>query len=103
MNLQSKICCLNRGCSIYGSVNEIMEGMEQQSIIMKMPYFYDFLNLLHAFEVAHDLKSKEEILSQYEEHENHNMDSLLEMAEIIKDHWKETEQNMNRTYTSFQN
>lgn len=57
-SISSQIVCINRGCCAYGMINEMMEEMKKKDSYLKMPFFYELVNVWKAMLVAYGLMDK---------------------------------------------
>ena len=105
-SIQSQICCINRGCNVYGMLTMIMQEMKEQQVISRMPYFYEIINVLKGMLVAYDLLEEDVIKENIEiNKEFHNEDGqwILELAGILKSRWSkicEQQEALDKQYKS---
>ena len=85
LTIGSYIVAINRGCALYGSAYDLAEGMKHETILLKMPFFFEVMAVLGAMQMAL-LGKKAPDLSIYDENDIKWMSSL---AEEITRHWNE--------------
>lgn len=88
--IQSQICCINRGCEVYGIITKLMQTMREQKNIMKMPFYADLMNVWKAMLVGYDLLEETELGKNNFGDENYYGDDvewIMTLAQEIKDHW----------------
>lgn len=88
-SISSQIVCINRGCCVYGMINEMMEEMKKKDSYLKMPFFNELVNVWKAMLVAYGLMDKEEISESDRKRTYCGEDGewILNLSEQIKAHW----------------
>lgn len=89
-DITSQITNYNRGCNIYDSINILMDGMQQQSIINRMMYYQEIYSVIEALLLVHGYKNKQEIEEEYLPMKNTSYDEtryIFSLANIITEHW----------------
>ena len=54
-SISAQIVCINRGCYVYGMINEMMEEMKKKDAHLKMPFFYELVDVWKAMLVAYGI------------------------------------------------
>lgn len=88
-SISAQIVCINRGCYVYGMINEMMEEMKKKDVHLKMPFFYELVDVWKAMLVAYGIMDKEEI-SDFDRRNvycGEDGEWILELSEQIKAHW----------------
>ena len=88
-SISAQIVCINRGCYVYGMINEMMEEMKKKDVHLKMPFFYELVDVWKAMLVAYGIMDKEEI-SDFDRRNvycGEDVEWILELSEQIKAHW----------------
>lgn len=88
-SISAQIVCINRGCYVYGMINEMMEEMQKKDSHLKMPFFYELIDVWKAMLVAYGIIDKEEI-SEFDRRKvycSEDGEWILELSEQIKAHW----------------
>lgn len=88
-SISAQIVCINRGCYVYGMINEMMEEMKKKDVHLKMPFFYELVDVWKAMLVAYGIMDKEEI-SDFDRKNvycGEDGEWILELSEQIKAHW----------------
>lgn len=88
-SISTQIICINRGCYVYGMINEMMEEMKKKDAHLKMPFFYELVDVWKAMLVAYGIMDKEEI-SDFDRRTAYcgeDGEWILELSEQIKAHW----------------
>ena len=52
LTIGSYIVAINRGCALYGSAYDLAEGMKHETILLKMPFFFEVMAVLGAMQMA---------------------------------------------------
>ena len=88
-SIQSQLICINRGCNVYGMINEMMEKMRGMESYIKMPFFYEMLNVWKAMLMAYGLMDKDEVnyLDRSDYRCGEDGEWILQLCEQIKSHW----------------
>lgn len=88
-NIKSQTICINRGCTVYGIINELMETMRGMKSPIKMPFFYELINILKAMLLAYGLMDKNQLryLDRSECFCGEDGEWIIQMSEQIKAHW----------------
>ena len=89
-SIASQIACINRGCSIYGMTNDLMEMMRNmEKMILKMPFYYELMSVWKAMLLAYGLMEQEEISggAPSEAHGGEDPEWIIRLAEEIRKHW----------------
>lgn len=89
-SIASQIACINRGCSIYGMTNDLMEMMRNmEKMILKMPFYYELMSVWKAMLLAYGLMEQEEISggAPSEAHWGEDPEWIIRLAEEIREHW----------------
>lgn len=104
-DITSQITNYNRGCNIYDSINILMDGMQQQSIINRMMYYQEIYSVIEALLLAHGYKNKQEIEEEYLPMKNTSYDEtryIFSLANIITEHWILKENEIEQIDSDFQ-
>lgn len=59
--VDSQVVCINRGCMVYGMINSMMEEMRGMRSYLKMPFFYEFVDVWKAMLLAYGLIDESDI------------------------------------------
>lgn len=90
-SITSQIVCINRGCLVYDMVSDLFEHMRGQEPLMKMPFFYEMVNVLKSMLIAYGLMEKDE-LKFIDDRSNYCYDEdgewIIKLADQIKEHWE---------------
>lgn len=88
-SIQSQIVCINRGCAVYSMINEMMKETRGMKAYIKMPFFYELINVLKAMLMAYGLIDKNDIsyLDKSGYYCGEDGEWILELSEQIKSHW----------------
>lgn len=90
-SITSQIVCINRGCLVYDMVSDLFEYMRGQEPLMKMPFFYEMVNVLKSMLIAYGLMEKDE-LKFIDDRSNYCYDEdgewIIKLADQIKEHWE---------------
>lgn len=88
-SIQSQIMCIRRGCTVYNMINEMMEKMRGMKSYIKMPFFYELINVWKAMLVAYGLMDKKDInnLDRTEYYCGEDGEWIMKLSEQIKLHW----------------
>ncbi len=88
-SIQSQTVCINRGCNVYGMINEMMETMRGMKTPIKMPFFYELIDVLKATLLAYGLRDKGQIqyLDRSEYYCGEDGEWIIRLSQQIKEHW----------------
>ena len=88
-SIESQMVCINRGCSVYALINEMMEEMRGMQSYMRMPFFYEMMNVWKAMMIAYGLKEKEDVtfLDRSGYYCGEDGEWILELSKMIEKHW----------------
>lgn len=88
-SIQSQSVCINRGCTVYGMINEMMEKMRGMKSYLKMPFYYEMLNVWKAMMMAYGLMDTEDVsfLDKSSYYCGEDGEWIYQMYELIKSHW----------------
>ena len=88
-SISAQIVCINRGCYVYGMINEMMEEMKKKDAHLKMPFFYELVDVWKAMLVAYGIIDKEEIskCDRKKSYCGEDREWILELSKQIKEHW----------------
>ena len=87
-SIESQIGCINRGCDIFSKVIDLLEEMRNQEPYLKMPFYYEFNNVLHAMLIAYGLSDKENVklIDRSKGYSQEDGEWVLELSDEIKQH-----------------
>lgn len=85
---------INRRCRVYDRFNGILEGMSNQNLELRVPYFKQIEDVLIATQLAHGIISEEDAQNECETVTDGNYEMVSCLAQILKEDWQETEDNM---------
>ncbi|MDD3137744.1 MAG: hypothetical protein PHX08_02075 [Lachnospiraceae bacterium] len=91
-SLESQMTCINRGCTVFGTVTEFMKYMKKQEIHMKMPFFYAMLDVLMAMQLSFDMIDSSSLTYKNSEEEwlcGEDGEWIIALSKQIKIHWDE--------------
>ena len=104
-NIHSQLININRGCTIYGGINRLMDEMPQKAIICRMSYFYEINNVINALLLAYGLKSKEDIIQENLPYKDSSLydgtDWIFSLSEQLQKRWRDISAELANTDANF--
>lgn len=98
-SIQTQICCINRGCNIYDSINSLMSEMRNKEIVFRMSYYYEIANIIDAFLLAYGLSNNEEVLDKHVYQKDtplyYDIEWIFSLSEKIQEHWEQKQLDVN--------
>ena len=88
-SIESQVVCINRGCTVYGMINLMMEEMRGMRSYLKMPFFYELIDVWKAMLLAYGLIDESDIsyLDKTGYYCGEDGEWILGLGEQIKAHW----------------
>ena len=91
-SIHSQLININRGCTIYGGINDLMDEMPQKAVIHRMAYFHEINNVISALLLAYGLKSKEDIIQENLPYKDSPLydgtDWIFSLSEQLQKRWQ---------------
>lgn len=104
-NIHSQLININRGCTIYGGINNLMDEMPQKAIIYRMSYFHEINNVINALLLAYGLKSKEDIIQENMPYKDSALydgtDWIFSLSEQLQKRWQNISAELANTDANF--
>ena len=87
--LESKTMCINRGCSVYETINTFMKKMKSLPGYLRITFFYELVDVWAAMLYAYGLFGDRELHYHDGTEDYYGEDGawILELSEKIKEHW----------------
>lgn len=88
-SIESQVVCINRGCMVYGMINSMMDEMRGMRPYLKMPFFYELVDVWKAMLLAYGLIDESDIsyLDKKGYYCGEDGEWILWLSEQIKSHW----------------
>lgn len=88
-DIDSKITCINRECGMYEMINQLMNFRREMKVPMKVPFYYELINVWKAMLMAYGLID-EECISYLEREKSfcgEDGEWIIELSQCIRAHW----------------
>lgn len=90
-SMQNQMMSMGRGCRIYDMINDSMEAMEKEKGFLKIPFYYELINVLEAMCLAYGLIEEDDLSdnNSTEPHRGKDEKWIEQLSQQIKEHWDE--------------
>ena len=88
-SIESQTMCINRGCRVYGMINALMEEMRGMKSYIRMPFYYELVDVWKAMLMAYGLMEKDErsFLDRSDYYCGEDGEWIIQLCDYIKAHW----------------
>lgn len=88
--LIDRINTINRNCDMYDITTELLENIQYQDIIVKVPLYLELMSVYKVMLSVYDSNKKDDLELLLQEVSEKDSEWLLELQNLLSSHWQKT-------------